>query len=240
MLTWITPGSLYANILKDLNEMPTHLTFDPLLQKWNENYGSSAVPSLLQLAKDKKIPDSQRYIAIMGAAKLGGSATLPLILPLLKDRSWMIRTACLRALSALLNPTRETPAAIDPLTRSSLFSLLHDQALVVRLEAIQVIEALRPEGAADALAEILQRPENYHHQIAQWVPQKALKALESLQAQKISPLIEPLLYHSQDPELQKAALETLQALSGKKISPELKKLPLAEQIREWKRIVAVK
>lgn len=251
MIYWMIPGSLVAapryhhpelikTLLKDLRQTPTQHSFDPLLQKWNQTYGASAVPLLLQLASDSQLTDSQRYIAIMGAAKLGGSATAPMILPFLKETSWMIRTASLRALAAILNPAQENPSLIDAQTRSNLFSLLHDPALVVRLEAVQVIETLKPKGAEEALAEILQRPENYHHQIAQWVPQRVLKALETLQAQKAAPLIEPLLHHSQDPELQKAALETLQSLTGKKISPELKKLPIAEQIREWKRIIALK
>jgi|GEM_PF-13332 len=203
----------------------TSVSFDTLLKKWSDEYGTPAVSPLLQLSSDQKIPDSQRYIALMGASKLGGSAITHLITPFLKDRSWMMRTGALRALSAL--QTSDINAAVLP--------LLHDSALVVRLEAIQAIEKLRPPGAEKALIDALKNPDNYHHQVAQWVPQRALKALQKLEARETIPALKPYLDHSHDPALQKAVLETLQSLSGKAVSVEFKNRPIPEQVQEWKK-----
>src|SRR5262249_38406989 len=96
--------------------------FEPLLQKWEQAYGTDGFGTLLWLAKDKKESDSHRYIALMGAAKIGGQASAPELVPLLKDPSWMVRSAALHALGGLGNPA----------TSEAVLTLLHDPALVVR------------------------------------------------------------------------------------------------------------
>jgi hypothetical protein len=53
---------------------------------------------------------------------------------------------------------------------------------VVRLEAVQTVRALKPEGAALALLQTIEDPANYHGGKAQWVPPLALIALGELSA----------------------------------------------------------
>jgi HEAT repeat protein len=200
--------------------------FAPLLQSWHIRFGTAAVTPLLQVASAqrpelKNMEDADRYIALMGAAKLGGFEAAPLLTRFLKDKSWMIRSGALRALSALKNPT--TALAVLP--------LLQDPALVVRLEAVEAVLKLQPAGASEALLATLEHGANYHGGKAQWVPQKALLALASLHASGLAPRLKPLLDHEQDPDLQKQTLATVESLTGKHFKNNAS---LPERIRECK------
>src|SRR5437016_3303689 len=57
-------------------------SFSEILTRWQNDFGSKAVDPLLKLAKNKRKSDSDRYIAIMGVARLGGKDAAPLLLPL--------------------------------------------------------------------------------------------------------------------------------------------------------------
>jgi len=195
-------------------------SFAGIIKKWEKKHGSVAVASLLEIANDRKTEDTDRYIAVMGAAKLGGPDTAQLIAPLLNDRSWMIRSAALRTLTVLNN--RKAAKAVLP--------LLKDPALVVRSEAVQAVEKLQPEGAVEGLISAIQTSSNYRNGKALWVPQKILSALVTLKAKSVAPRLKPLLKHSKDPELQRQTIETLEALLDTKLEQGQ---PLANQIKAW-------
>jgi len=204
---------------------PSKASFEPLFRRWEERYGSRAVPPLLEISRDARASDPQRYIGIMGIARLGGKEAAPLLVPFLKDTSWMIRAATLRALSAL--EKADTASAVLP--------LLRDPALVVRMEAVSAIELLKPIGAADALVEALFFEGNYREGKALWVPQKALSALKTLHAVETAPRLRPLLDHSDDLEILTQTVQTLEALQGKRLAPSL---PIRLQAAEWKRALS--
>lgn len=196
-------------------------SFEPLLKQWNSRYGTLAVEPLLKLASDSKLSDADRYVSIMGAAKLGGREIAPRLARLLKDPSWMIRNGTLRALGALGHPD----------TATGVLPLLKDPALVVRSEAVEVIQRLKPAGASQALIEVLKDERNYHGGKAQWVPQKALQALTRIQAREQAPELAFLLSRDADPALQRLTIATLESLTGKKLKAGA---PLSVQVREWK------
>jgi HEAT repeat protein len=212
----LTPASALNTQLRAQIRGRSSGNFEKLLKDWEHRYGTQAVSPLLAIASDRTAPDSERYVALMGATKLGGRETAPVVTRYLNDRSWMIRAAALRALSALKHPG--TAAAVLP--------LLKDRALVVRLEAVEAVRALRPLGAADALIETLEHSANYHDGKAQWVPQKALNALVDLGAKDVAPRLRPLLDHQKDPELQKEAIHALNALTGRTLNAKEWKLAL--------------
>ncbi len=191
-----------------LNEMKANqsASFQSLLPNWENKYGNKALRPLFEIASNLKNEDSHRYIALMSATKMGGPATLPLLKKLLKDRSWMIRSGALRALT-LLNSTDVTQEVLP---------LLRDPALVVRVEAIETLLVLRPKGVSDALLAVIHDRENYHGKKAQWVPQKALVALAHLNAKEVLPKLQTLLHdpnHQNDPELLRQTRQTIESLS---------------------------
>jgi HEAT repeat protein len=199
--------------------------FESVLEHWTTQYGTLAAQPLLSIAKDRRNSDRQRYIAIMGAAKLGGPAVAEKLVPLLKDKIWLIRSATLKALAALK----------DPATANAVLPLLKDPALVVRVEAIETVKILKPEGSAQALVSVLQSQENYRFGKAQWAPQRALSALVVLHDFSVVPYLRPLLDHQKDPELQRQTIFALQTLTG--IDKD-SKLALSTQVETWKKILS--
>ncbi|MCM2321979.1 MAG: hypothetical protein NDJ90_01820 [Oligoflexia bacterium] len=200
-------------------------TFGPLLKHWDSLYGSQAVKPLAAVAANRKLEDHQRYVALMGIAKLGGPASAPVLEKFLKDPSWMLRSGALRALASLGAPQSAR------FSRESILPLLKDPALVVRKEAVEAVARLKPQGSVEALLSALERKENYHGGRALWVPQRILVALRQLKASQAAPRLLPLLDHSSDPELQLQALATLESLTG---TIRGQGLPLPARIREWK------
>jgi hypothetical protein len=183
-------------------------SFDSIAHHWEEQYGTSAFHPLIKIASDKSNEDPDRYIALMSAAKLGGTESAPALLSFLKDRSWMIRSGTLRALSALLNPN----------TAEAVLPLLQDPALVVRVEAVEAVKILKPKRAAEALLATLEDHNNYHGGKAQWVPQKALDALVYLKAKDIVPKLLTLSEHpkwQKDPQFALQTIQTIEVLTGK-------------------------
>ncbi|MGK5089766.1 HEAT repeat domain-containing protein [Bdellovibrionota bacterium FG-2] len=147
--------------------------FDPVLVTWGNKYGTQAVQTLVGIAGNPKESDANRYVSIMGIAKLGGARATSLLVPVLKDKSWMIRNAGLRALSILR----------DPHATESVVPLLKDPALVVRLEAVSTLVRLDPQNAPLSLVQAIEDPQNYHQGKALWVPSRALRAIESIDKQ---------------------------------------------------------
>lgn len=203
----------------------TSNVFQNILKKWEILYGTQAVPPLFEIASDKSNNDADRYIAIMGAAKLGGAGSAPGLISLLKDSSWMIRSAALRALSFQQN-------LLSNKDSSAILPLLKDSALVVRLEAIDAAEKLRPEGTVEALVQTLSNLDNYHFGKAIWVPQRTLSALSKLHVKSVAPHLVTLLEHKNDRELQLKTMDTLASLTGMRPNSSLSH---EEKIKFWKK-----
>ncbi len=212
-----------ATLQRELHSKRSH-SFASLLKNWESQYGVQAVEPLIKLASQKKNPDSDRYIALMGAAKLGGREIAPRLLVFLKDSSWMLRSGALRALSALNHP---------PSSRAVL-PLLQDPALVVRSEAVDAVDRLHPPGSEEALLRALESRANYHNGKAQWLPQKALKALARFKNPAHAPKLLPLLNHSDDESLLRETVLALETMTGKKAGRSPATANLALLVSEWK------
>lgn len=196
---------LVSSLLKDLKSR-TNSSFDLLVKSWEQRYGTQAFFPLIEIVKNRKNSDPDRYIAVMSAAKLGGTESASALIPFLKDPSWMVRSATLKALTALGNP----------LSADATLPLLRDPALVVRVEAVEAVRVLKPRGAALALVNTLGDQGNFHGGKALWVPQKALTALLSLQAREVAPQLlaylgQPLFQN--DPELSSQTRKTVELLT---------------------------
>jgi hypothetical protein len=212
-----------AALRRDLASPRPDGSFAGLLRRWETLYRSEAIPPLARIAADRSRPDHERFIAVMGIARLGGPAAAERITPFLKEPSWMLRQGALRALTAL---RPESPAV----ARATL-PLLRDRALVVRSAAVDAVRALRPPGAEAALIEALRSPANYRAGRGLWVPAKALEALVELNATDRAGQLKPLLGHERDPELQRRAIAALESLTGRRLKPTA---PLAERVKAWR------
>jgi HEAT repeat protein len=207
-MAWSQTQSSLEDRLKADIELHSHheQSFELLTQSWTKTYGAQAFQPLLKIAKDKTLLDTERYIAMMSAAKLGGEAAIPTLIPLLHDHSWMIRGGALRALTVIGNSA----------AGASILPLAHDPALVVRIEAIDALRTLRPQGSVQTLVGMLEDKLNYHDGKAQWVPQRALLALSSMHATDAVPRLKPLLGNAafrQDPELKVQVERTIHDLT---------------------------
>lgn len=214
------PTKAYYGLIQSELKNRKSKNFEDLIKNWENQYGPSAVPALLKIAADKKQEDPDRYIALMGATKLGGKPTAPLLSPYLKDSSWMIRTGALRALTVLN----------EPKLNSLVLPLMKDKALVVRAEAIEALKVLKPEGTEKALIETLKNPMNYHAGKATWVPSKALTTLLELDAKKYASDLASALGKIPNKLVQLKALIVLEKLTGEKKGREL---PHEERIKAW-------
>lgn len=197
-------------------------TFESRISEWKSRYGAAAPLRLLELARDKAKPEAQRYFAVLAATRLGGHGVTSFLPALLKDRSWLIRSAALQSVLAL------QARHLGP----EVLNLLKDPALVIRSAAVEAVQRLRPTGASRALASAAVDPKNFHRGKPQWVPQKALRALQDLSDKSSAPVLRSLLTEKQDPELLALALETLDRLHQHTPSPGQ---TLRERLAEWKK-----
>ncbi|MEK7692359.1 MAG: HEAT repeat domain-containing protein [Bdellovibrionota bacterium] len=207
-------------LMKDIDALQRG-PFERQFMEWELKFGSGAVAPLTKIVGNARLDDSKRYVALMGIARLGGAEAAPILVPSLKDRSWLLRSGALKAISALGNAS----------VAGAILPLVEDRALVVRVEAIEAIVRLRPIGSVSALTKALTAESNFRNGRALWVPRRALEALVKLGGKEAVPTIATLLSHDQDPELQASAIASLEALTGRVLEPGG---TLVQKILAWK------
>jgi len=197
-------------------------SFGPTLKFVEKKYGTRAVKPLLRIANKMNYSDPDRYIALMIAAKIGGKGISRQIKNFLKDRSWMMRSGALKALQAV-GDSRIASAALP---------MIDDPALVVRMEAVETIDRLKPIGSKQALLLTLEDPSNFHKGKAQWLPQKSLRILRKMKLTKMDLIkISRLLKYSKDEKLQSEIIKTFEFKLGK---PKALKSKIAH-LKYWKK-----
>jgi HEAT repeat protein len=208
----ISTARLAETFIRDIRANHSN-SFEGLLTHWEVKYGTDAYPALSRIAETRSYEGTERYIAVMGMAKLGGAPAAPALTKYLKDPSWMVRNAALHALSALKNPK----------TSTSVLPLLKDPALVIRIAALEAADQLKPDGLQDACLDALKDPNNYYRGKAQWIPQRALGVLtrntpsDSAGRKKISLALISAAKKPQDAAMEPILLLTLEKISGKSL-----------------------
>jgi hypothetical protein len=187
--------------------------FQSLTRKWDRVYGAASAPSLLKIARDRKAPNSDRYVAILAHTKLSGPRDAKALLDLLGDHDWMVRSAALKSVEIL---------GYAPAAPKVLRILAKDPALVIRMQAIETLMRLRPAGVADALLNAAMdgknyRPGNFRKGRADWIPQRALAALRELKPVGYSRRLLPLLNEAKDGRIRAHALYTIETLEAKSL-----------------------
>lgn len=217
----ITPASAALTPTEILikREMQTQIKKNPqdlnrLHAGWRTNYGEQAVPALTKLARSSVETDTDRYVAILGLAKIQGRASVPILLTLLKDKNWMVRNASLKALRVVGSPS----------DGERVIPLLSDPAWVVRSEAIETLKFLKPVGVEKALLASALNPAHYQNGKAIWIPKQAIQALGEIRSAydqdphtlfTITQELKPLLARAdlaKDLELKRITQKTLDTL----------------------------
>lgn len=200
--------------------------FQELVKKWERVYGATTAPHLLKIARDKSANDSERYVAILAHTKIQGPKNAEELVKLLDDSNWMVRSAALKSIE-ILGYTPATPKVLAKLER--------DPALVIRMQSIDTLVRLRPEGLADALLHAAMdsrnyRPANFRTGRADWVPQKALEALRELKPKGYAQKLLPLMNESKDGRIRAHALHTIEVLENRSLK---KDRPFKERAVAW-------
>lgn len=208
--------------------------FSGLIEKWERVYGDAALPTLGRIAKDPKAKDSDRYVVILAATKMQGPKSAAETTLLLDDKNWMVRSAALKSIE-ILGHSPAGPKVLELLEK--------DPALVIRLQSIETLLRIRPEGIEKALLAATisgknYRPADYKKGRADWVPQRALEALRALAtdlklAQKnrtVATQLLMLLNEAKDGRIRAHALHTIETLEGKVLS---KGRPFSERVVAW-------
>lgn len=194
--------------------------FSKLIPIWREVYGKHALPILEKISQSKLHPDPDRYISILALAHLFPNEAKIRLKPYFKDESWMIRSAALKAAVQL-----KDKQFLNDIT--SL--LLNDPALVVRADAAESLGKCGWPEAKEALLQSVYDSKNYHSNhfqkgIADWVPEKSLAALRSLdQIENISSIgkdLMPLVNEAFDPKIRAHALFTIEKIETIKLKTD--------------------
>lgn len=115
------------------------------------NMKKEAVPVLVEVMKNGKYPEKNRWIATMLLGRLMGSKAAPFISKFSKHPSWVLRMAALKALLAL------SQKEYGPLYAR----LLSDKSLLVRTQALENINHLRLREYAPYVWKMLYDSKNY-------------------------------------------------------------------------------
>ncbi len=188
--------------------------FEPLMEAWSKQFGAALPATLKELAENDKSEDRARYVALMGLVRFDGKNSSATAKKLLKAKSWMPRSAALRAIEILKDTSMEADVAKI---------LKDDPALVIRAQAVDTLVALNTKDTANHLLEAVfdaknYRKGNYKTGVADWVPQRALAGLRTIKAKSIVLKLLPIINDAKDGKLRAHALHTIETLEGKQIS----------------------
>lgn len=215
--------------------------FKSLIEKWERVYGEAATPALARIAKDIKAKDSDRYVAILATTKILGPKSAVETTALLENKNWMVRSAALKSIE-ILGYTPAGPKVLDHLAK--------DPALVIRLQAIETLLRIRPEGLEKALLAATMngqnyRPADFQKGRADWIPQRALEAIRELapelvrakKSHTIALELLPLLNKSKDGRVRAQALNTIETLEEKSLRSGR---PFSERAVAWNRALGAR
>jgi HEAT repeat protein len=141
---------------------------DVLLQKYMSNYeskaqleslkketlqnGGKSVDALIEVMKNGKYPDKNRWVATFMLGQIMGSKSAPFIVKFLRHPSWVMRMASLKTLLALKQDRYSNQYAM----------LLSDDSLLVREQALENIKMFKANSYAPQVWAMLYDKKNYY------------------------------------------------------------------------------
>ena len=150
--------------------------FEPLIEAWSKQFGTALPATLKELAENEKSEDRSRYVALMALVRYDGKNSADTAKKMLKAKSWMPRSAALKAIEILKDASMEAEV---------VKTLQDDPALVIRAQAVDTLVALNTKDTPAHLLSAVYDKKNYRKGdyktgVADWVPQRALAGLRTL------------------------------------------------------------
>lgn len=189
----ITP----ENTLEALN-LPMNLRFNTLREQGPEGYRN-----LRDIMFDRRSKIEARWRATMAVGRLAGALSLPELERATKAEVWELRSAALLAVSRFDRVTASKWAR----------ELLQDPALLVRVTAVQTLEAIKDRGAVGSLWAQLDSQRNFKHQRSLFIRRRIVEALGKLEGSGSESRFVALL-SDDDATLHPAAIGALERLTG--------------------------
>lgn len=141
---------------------------DLLLQKYMANYsdknqvanlknetlkhGGKSVEALIEVMKNGKYPDKNRWVATFLLGQIMGEKSAPFLAKFLKHPNWVMRMASLKTMLALKQKDYAPQYA----------ALLSDDSFIVRTQALENIRALNLSKVAPQVWAMLYDKKNYY------------------------------------------------------------------------------
>jgi hypothetical protein len=123
-----------------------------LLQQETLKHAGDAVPALIEVMKNAKYPDKNRWVATFLLGQIMGEKSAPFVAKFVEHPSWVLRMASLKTLLAL----RQDKYA--PLFTQAL----QDDSLIVRTQALDNIRELNLKDQAPHVWAMLYDQKNYY------------------------------------------------------------------------------
>ena len=129
-------------------------------------HGGQSVEALIEVMKNAKYPDKNRWMATFLLGQIMGDKSAPFLAKFLKHPHWVMRMASLKTMLALKQKTYAPQYA----------TLLKDDSFIVRSQALENIRTLKAENVAPQVWAMLYDKKNYYQPTLNG---KALKAKRS-------------------------------------------------------------
>ncbi len=154
--------------IKQISQLDEAITTKTLLQKFSKEYASkeelqklktevlelkgNAVFGLIQVMKDSKYPEKNRWMATFLLGQIMGIKSAPFIAKFLEHPDWIMRLSALKTLLAL-----------KQVKYGAIYAkLLKDDSLLVRYQALENIRALSLTKYAPSVWAMLYDKKNYY------------------------------------------------------------------------------
>lgn len=115
-------------------------------------HGKQSAEALIEVMKNGKYPDKNRWVATFLLGQIAGDKSAPFLAKFLKHPSWVMRMASLKTMLALKQNKYESQYAM----------LLSDDSFIVRSQALENIRTLNLTHSAPLVWAMLYDKKNYH------------------------------------------------------------------------------
>lgn len=182
--------------------------------------GPAGYRNLRAIMFDPKSKIDSRWRSTMAVGRLGGDLSLPELERAMKADVWELRSASLLAVSRFDRKTASKWAR----------TLLQDKALLVRLTAVETLEAIQDRGAVSNLWAQLENAQNFKRNQSLFIRRRIVEALAKLETRGSEARFAALLEDA-DANIHAPAISALERLTGQTLGQP--KDPLARRRALW-------